>query len=159
VNADELQLAAERPPLEVFSPDLSSPGLATWVITVPASITVPSITPARRELATVTVQRAVAFIEKRAQENIGVADIAAAACVTVRAVQLAFRRHLGTTPMRYLRQVRLGRAHEQLLTADPARTTVTRVAADWGFANPGRFTSYYRAAYGIPPRQTLHQRR
>jgi transcriptional regulator GlxA family with amidase domain len=153
VNADELQITAERRPLELFVPDLSSPGLATWVITVPGPITA-----ARRELATVTVQRAVAFIEQRAQEDIGVADIAAAACVTVRAVQLAFRRHLGTTPMRYLRQVRLGRAHEQLLTADPARTTVTRVAADWGFANPGRFTSYYRAAYGIPPRQTLHQR-
>jgi hypothetical protein len=33
-----------------------------------------------------------------------VADIAAAARVTTRAVQLAFRRHLDTTPTDYLRQ-------------------------------------------------------
>lgn len=105
-----------------------------------------------------TVGRAVAFIEERASDDIGVADIAAAAFVTVRAVQLAFRRYLGTTPLGYLRQVRLERAHRQLLSADPDRTTVTAVAADWRFANPSRFTAYYRAAYGVPPVQTLRRR-
>jgi len=105
-----------------------------------------------------TIRLAVAFIEERARDDIGIADIAAAAFVTTRAVQLAFRRYLGTTPMRYLRQVRLERAHDQLLSADPDRSTVTAVAADWRFANPSRFTAYYRAAYGVPPTHTLRQR-
>lgn len=104
-----------------------------------------------------TVERAVAFIEERTRDDINVADIAAAAFVTIRAVQLAFRRYLGTTPLGYLRQVRLERAHGQLLSADPRRTTVTAVAADWRFTNPSRFTAYYRAVYGVPPSATLRQ--
>ena len=98
-----------------------------------------------------TVGRAVAFIEDRARDDIGVADIAAAAFVTVRAVQLAFRRYLDTTPLAYLRQVRLERAHQELLEADPDRTTITAIAADWRFTNASRFSAYYRAAYGVPP--------
>ena len=105
-----------------------------------------------------TVGRAVAFIEERARDDIDVADIAAAAFVTIRAVQLAFRRYLGTTPLAYLRRIRLERAHHQLLSADPDRTTVTAVAADWHFTNPSRFSAYYRDAYGVPPAQTLRQR-
>jgi anti-anti-sigma factor len=104
-----------------------------------------------------TVGRAVAFIEERARDDIGVADIAAAAFVTVRAVQLAFRRYLDTTPLGFLRQVRLECAHQELAEADPDRTTVTAIAADWRFTNASRFSAYYRAAYGVPPTQTLHQ--
>jgi anti-anti-sigma factor len=104
-----------------------------------------------------TVRRAIAFIEERALDDISVADIAAAAFVTIRAVQLAFRRHLDTTPLGYLRQVRLEHAHAQLLDSDPGRTTVSAVAARWHFTNASRFAAYYRAAYGVPPTQTLRQ--
>jgi AraC-like DNA-binding protein/anti-anti-sigma regulatory factor len=105
-----------------------------------------------------TVGLAVAFIEERARDDISVADIAAASFVTIRAVQLAFRRYLDITPLGYLRQVRLEHAHDQLLSADPDRTTVTAVAADWHFSNASRFSGHYRAAYGVPPVQTLRQR-
>ena len=118
------------------------------------------VAPGRARLpyaASGTVGRAVAFIEERARDDIGVADIAAAAFVTVRAVQLAFRRYLDTTPLGFLRQVRLERAHEELMEADPDRTTVTAIAADWRFTNASRFSAYYRAAYGVPPTQTLRQ--
>ena len=109
------------------------------------------------QAATGTVGRAVAFIEERAGDDISVTDIAGAAFVTVRAVQLAFRRYLGTTPLGYLRRVRLERAHQQLLSADPDRTTVTAIAADWHFTNSSRFSAYYRAAYGVSPAQTLRR--
>lgn len=104
-----------------------------------------------------TTGRAVAFIENRARDDITVTDIAAAAFVTVRAVQLAFRRHLDTTPMMYLRRVRLEHAHDDLLSADPDRSTVTAIAAGWHFANASRFSAYYRAAFGVSPGQTLRQ--
>jgi AraC-like DNA-binding protein len=102
------------------------------------------------------LRRAVAFIDEHAHEDITVADIAAAGKVTVRAVQLAFRRHLGTTPMAYLRRVRLGHAHRELALADPALHTVTAVAYRWGFSSPSRFAAYYRQVYGIHPSRTLH---
>jgi transcriptional regulator GlxA family with amidase domain len=104
-----------------------------------------------------TVRRAIAFIDEHACTDITIADIAAAACVTIRAVQLAFRRHLDTTPTAYLRRVRLEHAHRQLQAADPAATTITDVACRWGFSNPTRFAACYRQAYGVPPSHTLRQ--
>jgi len=113
-------------------------------------------TAARYDTAAGTLQRAIEFINTHARDDISVADIAAAACVTTRAVQLAFRRYLDTTPLGYLRQVRLEQAHRELLAAHPAPGTVTRIAADWQFTNPSRFTARYRATYGVLPSHTLH---
>lgn len=80
------------------------------------------------------MRRAVAFIEENAHLDITVADIAAAVCVTTRAVQLAFQRHLDTTPTAYLRRARLARAHADLTRASPGDgLTVTAVAYRWGF--------------------------
>jgi transcriptional regulator GlxA family with amidase domain len=105
-----------------------------------------------------TLRRAIDFIEAAPDDPISVADIAAAANVTVRTLQLTFRRDLDMTPMAYLRKVRLDQAHRALAAAAPNDgVTVSRVALDWGFANPSRFASYYRAAYGRLPSQTLSE--
>jgi AraC-like DNA-binding protein len=110
----------------------------------------------RRDAHPGTVQRAISFIEANADADIAVGEIAAAAHVTVRAVQLAFRRHLDTTPMAYLRNVRLDQAHRELDQADRGGgLTVTEVAFRWGFASPSRFTKRYKAAYGELPSVTL----
>jgi AraC-like DNA-binding protein/anti-anti-sigma regulatory factor len=116
----------------------------------------PAATGNGRDAPAETLRRAIAYIEQHAGDPIGAADIAAAACVTARTVQLAFRRHLGITPLGYLRQVRLERAHRELLAAQPAPGIVTRIAADWRFTNLSRFSANYRAAYGVLPSQTLH---
>jgi AraC-like DNA-binding protein len=103
-----------------------------------------------------TLTRAIAFIETNVDVDISVVDIARASYVTVRAIQIAFRRHLETTPMAYLRRVRLERAHEQLRGANPGDgTTITQVAARWGFTNPSRFAAIYQRTYGKPPSHTL----
>jgi len=111
----------------------------------------------RRDAHPDTLRRAVAFIDEHAHLGITSADIAAAAHVSIRAVQLAFRRHLGMTPLEYLRLVRLDHAHADLLAADPATTTITAVAYRWGFPSASRFTVYYRQAYGIQPSTTLRR--
>jgi AraC-like DNA-binding protein len=105
--------------------------------------------------ATATLRRATAFIDEHPERDITVTDIAAAACVTVRALQMAFRRELDTTPMAYLRTVRLTRAHRDLLDLGPRQETVTAVAYRWGFSSTSRFSAYYRETYGVTPKQTL----
>jgi AraC-like DNA-binding protein len=105
--------------------------------------------------ATPTVRRAKEFIDEHPERDITVTDIAAAACVTVRALQMAFRRELDTTPMAYLRTVRLARAHRELLDLGPRQETVTAVAYRWGFSSTSRFSAYYRETYGVSPKQTL----
>jgi AraC-like DNA-binding protein len=111
----------------------------------------------RTDARSETLGRAIAFIDDNAHLDVGIADIANAASVTPRAVQLAFRRYLDTTPLMYLRGVRLEHAHQDLLVGDPARETVTAVAYRWGFSTSSRFTAYYRQAHGVPPSQTLQR--
>ena len=110
----------------------------------------------RRDAHPATIRRAIAFIEENAHRDIAVADIAAAAFVTVRAIQLAFRRHLDTTPMAHLRRVRLDHARHDLEQASADATTVTAVAYRWGFSSSSRFAAAYRRAYGVSPIHTLH---
>lgn len=103
-----------------------------------------------------TIQRAISFIESNADLDIGIGEIAAAAGVSRRAVQLAFRRHLDSTPTAYLRRVRLDQAHRELADAAPdGDLTVTDVAYRWGFSSPSRFAERYRVAFGCSPRETL----
>ncbi len=106
-----------------------------------------------------STRRATDFIERHADRDIGLADIAAAARVGPRALQVAFRRRHGTTPLAYLRQVRMERAHRDLVEADPTRgDTVGGVAARWRFSNPGRFADAYRHRFGRHPSHTLQHR-
>ncbi|GGX81188.1 hypothetical protein GCM10010358_39390 [Streptomyces minutiscleroticus] len=110
----------------------------------------------RHDAHPATVRRAVAFIDAHAHTDVSVADIAEATHVSIRTLQYAFRRHLDTTPMSYLRRVRLAHAHADLLAADPSTgITVTAIATRWGFLQSGRFAAAYRTAYGRPPHQTL----
>ena len=54
--------------------------------------------------------------------------------------------------MRYLRQVRLDRAHDDLAQA---HGTVADIAYHWGFTNLGRFARAYRDRFGEFPAATL----
>lgn len=103
------------------------------------------------------VRRALAFIDEHLDEPIGVEEIAAAARLSVRGLQSAFRRHLDTTPSAALRSARLAAARAELLHADAGRDDVASIARRWGFHHLGRFAAEYRAAYGEPPRRTLHR--
>jgi AraC-like DNA-binding protein len=112
--------------------------------------------PAVGPLTPASVRRAVSYIESHAAEPITATWIAEAARVTPRALQAAFRRHLDSTPMAYLRRVRLSRAHRDLLHADPTTgDTVSAIAHRWGYLNLSHFAADYRAAYGRSPSQTL----
>jgi AraC-like DNA-binding protein len=107
-------------------------------------------------VAPAVVRRALAFVDGHASLPITVTDIARAAGVGPRALQLAFARHLGCSPMAYVRRVRLEGAHRELQAADPtAGDTVAGIARRWGFAKADRFAASYRATYGVPPSHTL----
>ncbi len=129
--------------------------VATALVTFPNNaLTEPTIED-RHDSHVATLHRAAAFIDGNAHRDITIAEIAEAAHVTIRAVQHAFKRHMGTTPTAYLRRVRLDHAHQELTAADPAEQTVTSIAYRWGFPSPSRFAVYYRDAYGVLPGHTL----
>jgi transcriptional regulator GlxA family with amidase domain len=102
-----------------------------------------------------SLSRALAFIHRNALRDISIHEIAGEVHLTPRAVQYLFRRELDTTPTEYLRQVRLHRAHHDLIAGDRAHTTVGAIATKWGFAHTGRFAVLYRQTYGQSPHTTL----
>jgi AraC-like DNA-binding protein len=57
--------------------------------------------------------------------------------------------------MAYLRQVRMARAHEELLAADPELTTASAIARKWGFGHYGRFAAEYARRFCRKPSETL----
>jgi AraC-like DNA-binding protein len=103
------------------------------------------------------LRRAIQYMDANVATDIGLADIAQAVHVTPRAVQYMFRRHLETTPMQYLRRIRLHYAHQDLVTGDRMHETVTDIAARWGFAHTGRFAVLHRTTYGESPHTTLRK--
>lgn len=129
---------------------------AALVATFPNTTMTASYEPGPGNLAPAALRRARAFIESSCDRPISLSDIAAAARTSPRALQYAFVQHLDTSPMAYLRQVRLERAHRELQAGDASRgDTVEAIARRWGFANPGRFAGEYRRVYGRMPSQTL----
>jgi AraC-like DNA-binding protein len=81
----------------------------------------------------------------------------AASSTSVRSLQENFRRSLGTSPMRYLRDFRLEQVHKELVAAEPDAVTVTEVAARWGFVHLGRFAAAYRQRFAERPSDTIRR--
>lgn len=105
------------------------------------------------------VRRALAYLDDFAAEDIRISDVAAAARLSTRALQEAFRKHLDTTPMAHLKSIRLARAHADLRrSAGEDGTTVAAVAYRWGFGNLGRFAADYRREFGRSPSEVLRGR-
>jgi AraC-like DNA-binding protein len=101
------------------------------------------------------IRTAIEVIEAEAHRPLTVSALAARSYVSVRSLQEGFRAHVGTTPMAYLREVRLRRARQDLLVSDPSIDTVASIAFRWGFSNLGRFAAAYATRYGENPAVTL----
>lgn len=103
------------------------------------------------------VRRAERFIRQHATAPIGLSDILAAAGVSQRSLQAGFRQFRSTTPMAYLKTVRLSLARQALLDAGITRKSVTEIALDCGFTHLSKFAQDYKARYGETPSATLRQ--
>lgn len=83
-------------------------------------------------------------------------DVAQAAGVSQKTLEVAFSHVLGMTPGKYLKLNRLNRAHHELADGGD-ELTVTRVATAGGFSHVGRFSAEYRRLFGELPSQTLNR--
>lgn len=100
------------------------------------------------------IEAAVAFMHEHCHLPLSVKDIAEAVNVSIRSLQVGFRTHRDRTPLQALREIRLHKAHRELLTAHP-HDTVSAIASRWGFSHPGRFAIHYAQLFGESPSETL----
>jgi AraC-like DNA-binding protein len=88
----------------------------------------------------------------------GVAAIASALGVSLRALSESCEKHLGMGPERY-RQLRgMQLVNRALRTESRDRTNVSQVAERYGFKDLDRFSADYRALYGESRSATLQRR-
>ncbi len=105
------------------------------------------------------VRTAIDIIEAGAHLPLTISTLARQCHVSVRTLQEGFRRHVGMSPMAYVRVVRLRGAHRDLRSANPSDSTVAAIAHRWGFTHLGRFAEAHKTVYGETPLQALHARR
>jgi AraC-like DNA-binding protein len=94
------------------------------------------------------IRRAADLLETEPERPWSSTTLAHEVALSVRALQEGFQRAFERPPMTYLREVRLNRVHEALTAAAPDATTVSTIAARWGFHHPGRFAAAYRKKFG-----------
>lgn len=102
------------------------------------------------------IRRAEAYIRAHVREPIALHEVAQAAGCSVRSLQLGFQRFRATTPLTAIRHIRLEAARESLRSGH-AYLTVTELALEFGFTNPGRFTQQYKDAFGVSPLAELRR--
>ena len=85
------------------------------------------------------------------------AELAALSGVSLRTLQKAFERFTGLTLADYARRARLEGAYKDL--SGGSDRPIEDIALSWGFTNAGRFTKYFRNAYGVNPLSVTRRKR
>lgn len=103
------------------------------------------------------VRKAEEFLRSHLGEDVTIDDLTRVTGVSGRSLFYGFRRWRDTTPMAYLKKLRLDVARESLRSAARSGVSVTEVATAVGFFHLSRFSSEYKARFGEPPSATLRR--
>jgi AraC family transcriptional regulator, glycine betaine-responsive activator len=90
------------------------------------------------------------IMDANIEETVGYRELSAQAGLSARQVQRLFKRHLGVTPSRYFRKLRLQRARHLL---HQTSMSITEVALATGFPSSSHFSRSYRSEFNRIPSQ------
>lgn len=100
------------------------------------------------------LDRVCDYIMANLFNTITLTDLEHVAMLSGRALQYAFMKTYGCSPMAWVRQQRLQKARERLEQGLPG-TNVTSVALECGFSSASAFSSYYQQQFNERPSETL----
>lgn len=112
-----------------------------------------------REIAPYYVKRAEDYIHANGEKPLRMAELVRHCGVSTSALCAGFQKFRGTSPMAYVKSVRLERARTLLLASGSACETVTAAAMRVGFSHLGHFTADYKRKFGETPSETLRKAR
>ena len=106
------------------------------------------------------VNRAIDFILEEFQQHRcpTIVDVCLALRISQRTLEYSFQALLQTTPVAYVRYLRLNQARRQLLNACKETESVTAIAMHWHFLHLGKFAKDYYLMFGESPSATLRKR-
>ena len=87
------------------------------------------------------VRTAIDLIDAAPHLPLTTSTLAKLCHVSARSLQEGFRRHVGMSPMAYLR------------SANPSHSSVAAIAHRWGFTQLGRFAAEHKSMFGETPRR------
>lgn len=90
----------------------------------------------------------LSFVEAHFGEEVTLEQIAESASVSVTECMRCFRRSIGVSPIRFLKERRLQRAAGLLRDTEQS---ISRIAASCGFLDMSYFTRAFRQLYGVTP--------
>ncbi len=102
------------------------------------------------------VDRAVAYLLKHFAENPDAAALARECHLSVSRFAHLFRETTGTSPLRYLENLRIWRAQEMLIGTS---RSIKEISQSVGFADPLYFSKAFRRKAGVGPRDFRKQSR
>jgi AraC-like DNA-binding protein len=105
----------------------------------------------------VVMRRLEEVLHANSDRTLYLAELCAAAGVSGRTLLACCHEHLGMGPIRYLWLRRMHLARRALRMSDPATTTVTEIATDYGFWELGRFSVAYRELFDETPSASLRR--
>jgi AraC-like DNA-binding protein len=115
--------------------------------------------PLRHHRHRTIMRRFYAVLELYPDRAIYVLEMAKAVGAPLRTLTECCREHLGMSPKKYLLLRRMHLARQALINPDASASTVTDVAARFGFWQFGRFAGEYKSLFGETPSATLSCRR
>jgi AraC-like DNA-binding protein len=102
--------------------------------------------------------RAIGWLRDHLSEPVRLDILAQNAGVRPRTLETHFKTFLGTTPLGWVRRMRLARARQEFIRWG-SDAKVTTVAIGAGFTQLGRFAAEYRKAFGELPSTTVQRAR
>lgn len=107
-----------------------------------------------------TIRRAQEILRSHLELPINMEELCTQTGVSSRTLQQGFSRYMGTSPMAWLRDLRLDHVRAELRGAAPEgldagqAVRVADVAARYGFFHLGHFAAHYRRRFGELPSET-----
>jgi transcriptional regulator GlxA family with amidase domain len=96
------------------------------------------------------IRDAISLFESHIEDPIRIADAAAIVGLSERHFERMFKRETGKSPLRFYRNLRLGKVRQRVIhTSD----SLTEIAASTGFEKSALMTKYYAQEFGLRPRE------
>lgn len=129
--------------------------LIEWMEALPPQVDTSDLVSLSRKKK--VVDRACEVMMSRADEPLSILEICSRVGTSRRKLNACFQDVLGTTPVKYLRSLRLNGVRRALRAAGP-NETIQDIASHWGFWHLSQFAQDYKKLFGELPSASLWNR-
>ena len=128
--------------------------LMEWIEALPAQVDTSELPSLQRRKR--MVDKACELMLTHSDEPLSILEVCSRLGTSRRKLNYCFQDVLGTSPVKYLRSLRLNGVRRSLRQAKPG-VTVQDVASHWGFWHLSQFAQDYKHLFGELPSQTLQR--